>query len=309
MAIPGDTSVATLGEVETAMKGRRRPGRSLTPGERARPLPSCGTIATMGRMSALAAALVGVSACGSAGDGGIREFAQYSVVVEAKDQPDLNTTAPARELMFRFDGDDANTRQQCAWFGDATATFAGRPVTLTSPGGWDTYQIPTNTAPGQFIPAASCEQPFIDVTFENPVGEPQNGVLAVDGSGLRFEVPFMRDFGSPEVTLVSSATGSIVLGLAGFPRPPTLADADVSLSSQQFGGGGLANVNVAKTSLDANGQLALTPMAGAIVPPFIGYLSVSVNLGSDVLACRGFMKCTATSRVVRSFEIDFANPP
>jgi hypothetical protein len=263
----------------------------------------------MGRAWLGLAALCAVAACGAEGNGGIHQFARYSVVVEVTDAPDINTQAPARELMFRFDGDDANTRSQCAWFGDATATFAGNPIPITSPGGWDTYDIPTNTAPGEVIHAASCEQPFIDLAWDNPVGEPQNGVLAIDGSGLHFEVPYMKAFGTPVVTLVSSAPDAIVLSLAGFATPPALADVGVTLEKENFGFVSFTNIAVAKTSLDANGQLVLTPAPGAIVAPFFGSLLVSVDLGSDVLACHGFKGCTATSVVNRSFDISVPTPP
>jgi hypothetical protein len=248
-------------------------------------------------------------ACAPASNGGIHEFAQYTVELEVTDTPDINTSAPSRELMFLFQGDDANTRSQCAWFGDATATFAGQPVSIKSPGGWDTYEIPTNTAPGQSISAATCEMPFVDLEFMNPVGEPQNGVLAIDGSGLHFEVPYMKSFGTPEATLVSSAPDAIVVGLSGFATPPALADVAVMLLMQSSSGaaGGLQEVAVTK-ALDANGTLTLTPTP-AIVPPFDGSLTVLVNLGTDVLACKGFEACTARSTVQRNLDIGFRSAP
>ncbi len=254
----------------------------------------------------------GSLACGpDAALGDIHTFQQYQVFVDATDQPGINTGRPARELLFQFQGRDPRSPDRCASFGNATATFAGQPIAVPTPGGWVKQQIPTNTAPGETFNGDHCIQPFIDLTFDlssaEPQGEPQDGVLAIDGAGVHLEVPFDHPFGSPAISLVSNAADKIVLRLQSFLVAPTIADVDVTFSDQS-GLNANAPLKLQKTALGDDGLLELSLDRRNLSRQVSGNLLVSVNLGRDELACVGFMKCVAKSRFVRFIAVDIAPP-
>jgi hypothetical protein len=255
----------------------------------------------------LASMLGGPLACAPpAAPGDIRTFHNYDVVVEAIDELGINSGLPARTVSFNFDGHDPKSPSGCATFGDATATFAGRPVAIPDAGGWVRNRIPTNTAPGETINGDFCGQPTIRVEFDEPVGEPQDGVLAIDGGGVHLEVPFNHPFGSPAITLVSVAADKIVVGLQNFLAPPSLADVNVFLFDQS--GATSSGPSIQKTALSADGHLELALPAGAITRPASATVVVSVNLGHDDLSCVGFVRCSASSRFDRPLAVDIPLP-
>jgi hypothetical protein len=241
--------------------------------------------------------LTGLLACGPDAPGDIRTFAHYQVVVDATDQPDLNTGRPQRQLMFNFTGNNVTSPSQCASFGDATATFAGQPVVIPDPGGWVKNQIPTNTAPGQIINGDFCYEPFIEVLFNDPQGEPQNGTLAIEGAGVDLEVPFNHAFGSPSITLISTTATTIVVGLQNFLTTPTTADIEVTLTDVTG-----SSIATQMTGVTADGMVELSLPAGAITRPVDANLLVMVNLGDDAIQCLGFMSCSASSRFIRDLS-------
>ncbi len=251
--------------------------------------------------------LAGLAGCAqNAPPGDIRTFALYDVQVDATDQPDLNSGAPQRQLMFNFVGKSDGTSSQCATFGDATATFSGQPITIPSPGGWITESIPTNTSPGQTINGDHCYDPFIQINFNNPQGEPQDGTLDIDGGGAHLEVTFDHPFGRPSIALVSATSSEITLGLQGFLFTPTAADLQVILTDPVNPS---PPIPLQQTTLTADGALTLVLAAGAITRPTGASLLISVDLGSDQLQCLGFNGCSATSRFTRSFEeVDIPYP-
>ena len=252
-----------------------------------------------------ALALIGPVGCGqsTAGPGDIHTFALYEVAVDATDQPDLNTGVPQRQLLFSFNGVNNDSPSQCATFGAATATFAGEPVAIPNPGGWVMNNIPTNTAPGQTINGDHCYDPFIEILFDHPQGEPQDGTLSIDGAGAHLEVPFHHPFGSPSLTLVSATSREITVGLQNFLFTPTVADLQIILTDATSSTPSIA----AQAALSAD-VLTLSLPTGAITRPTGASLLVSVKLGDDLIQCLGFKSCSATSRVIRSFEVDIPFP-
>jgi hypothetical protein len=250
--------------------------------------------------------LAGFVACGQTATlGDIRTFALYDVQVDATDQPDLNTGDPQRQLLFNFNGINNASLSQCATFGDATATFSGQPVAIPSPGGWVVNNIPTNTAPGQTINGDHCYDPFIEILFNNPQGEPQDGTLDIDGDGAPLEVPYNHPFGSPSITLVSATSTLIILSLQNFLVTPTLADVAVTLTEPL---NSYSVIAIQQTMLTPDGMLELSLSAGTVTNAVEAPLLVSVNLGDDVLQCVGFKSCSATSFFTRSFEVDIPFP-
>lgn len=253
----------------------------------------------------LATVLTGLGSCGqTAAPGDIRTFALYDVQVDATDQPDLNTGGPQRELLFNFNGVNNASPSHCASFGDATAMFAGQPVTIPSPGGWVTDSIPTNTSPGQTVNGDHCYDPFIEILFDNPQGEPQDGTLGIDGAGTHLEVTFNHPFGSPSITLVSASSAEIVLSLENFPLALSVADLQVILTDPASSSPPIAF----QPTLSTDGTLDLSLSAGAITRPIGANLGISVDLGDDALPCVGFKSCSATSFFTRSFEVDIPFP-
>jgi hypothetical protein len=249
--------------------------------------------------------LIGLLGCGQDAPGDIRTFAQYRVFVDATDQPDLNTGRPQRQLMFTFNGINDTSPARCASFGDATATFSGQPVTIPDPGGWVTNNIPTNTSPGQTVNGDHCYDPFIQIFFNNPQGEPQDGTLDIDGAGTHLEVPFNHPFGSPSLILVSAASNQIILSLQNFLFMPTVADVVVILTDPVNPNSRIA---IQQTTLSADGMLELSLPAGAITRPVGANLLVVVNLGDEVIQCLGFKSCSATSNFTRGMEVDIPFP-
>ena len=253
--------------------------------------------------------LAGLAGCAqNAPPGDIRTFALYDVQVDATDQPDLNTGAPQRQLMFNFVGKSDGTPSQCATFGDATATFSGQPVTIPSPGGWITESIPTNTSPGQTINGDPLLRPVHSDQFQQlrKRRAARDGTLDIDGGGAHLEVTFDHPFGSPSIALVSATSSEITLGLQGFLFTPTAADLEVILTDPVNPS---PPIPLQQTTLTADGALTLVLAAGAITRPTGASLLISVDLGSDQLQCLGFNGCSATSRFTRSFEeVDIPYP-
>jgi hypothetical protein len=248
-----------------------------------------------------------LSACGPT-DGGIAAFAHYEVVASAVDEPHLNDSGFGRSLDFSFDT-TTKSRAQCASFRGMTATFAGRPIELAMPGGWTTSTIPTNTAPGETVSYSFCDTPFIHLSFDAATGEPQNGLLAFDGAGAHLEVMFHHDLGSPTIALVSTAASQIVVSLRGFVVPPVVDDVTVTLlvpapppSATYLG------VVLPKAGLSADGQLTVTVPTGTVNRATSTTLTVDVKLGTDVLPCQGFGKCSGTTRLYRNLDIDLPGP-
>jgi hypothetical protein len=254
-----------------------------------------------GRELALGLALGALAACGQPdAPGDIRTFAQYEVQIDATDQPDLNTGKPQRQLMFNFgSATKVTSPAHCASFGDASATFSGQPVAIPSPGGWVKNDIPTNLPSPQTVNGDHCYEPFIEVLFDNPSGEPQDGTLAIDGAGTHLEVAFDHPFGSPSIDLVSASSSQIVLSLQGFLFVPTLADIQLVLTNPVNQDAQIATQN----TLGADGTLTLAVPAAAASLVSGASLLVSVSLGKDVVQCQGFESCSATSFFNRGLDL------
>jgi hypothetical protein len=140
--------------------------------------------------------------------------------------------------------------------------------------------------------------------------EPQNAALAIDGPDGHLEVPFHRDFGVPDVSLVSVAADKIVVRLQGFATPPTFAEIGATLllpgSSYPPTPTGLVPTPLRTTVLSADGQLeiALRPIPGGTSTT----LGIDVNLGDDNFACPGFSECSGSSFVHRELAVDVPAP-
>jgi hypothetical protein len=253
------------------------------------------------KLLALACSTIALVGCGpTPGSPGLRGFEQYDMRAEITDQPDLNTNQPQRKLLFLFHGHDVKSPDRCASFEGATAEFAGMPVDLSSPGGWARNRIPTNTAPGETINGDSCSEPFIDLRFDKPAGEPQDGTLQIDGDGT-LAIVVNRPFGNPRLDLVSVAPDRLQVRLAGFLVGPSLENVSVRFLPNVAEGVGLQ-----KASLTAEGLLTLLPPAGSL--RLGGTLMINVDLGDAPTECRGFLSCRTSSHVFRSFDIDGPRP-
>jgi hypothetical protein len=261
----------------------------------------------MPRLSLLPLGLAGLTtalfACsGHPADGGLRALAHYEARVDITDEPDINTRDPQRTLLFQFFGSHIDSPARCASLAKATARFAGMPIYLDSPGGWLIDRLPTNNAPGETINQDHCEMPVIRLPFNEPMGEPQNGTLEIEGEGQRFEVVIAHAFGDPQVTLVSAAPDRLVVRLQNFMALPAFGD----LSVHFFASGEPNRYQVQKTDLTRDGLLELALISNTPASAtFDGDLLIDVDLGHQSIVCRGFSGCAMSTRLVRDLEVHF----
>jgi hypothetical protein len=237
----------------------------------------------------------------------------YQANVEVNDQPNADGSGLERSLHFTLTAPFfVDTPAACASLRDASVTFNGQPVDIFSRGGWETTIIPTGSRPGETTASSSCEGPGLYLLdLPEAAGEPQNGALAIDGAdGRHLEVPFHKDFGVPDASLISVAADKIVVRLQGFATPPTLAETRGFLllpgSSYPPTPSGLVPAYLQTTALSADGQLelALRPIPGGASTT----LGVEVNLGADMFRCPGFAECFGSGFVRRELHVDVPGP-
>lgn len=238
--------------------------------------------------------------------GGLRELAHYSVSMSVTDEPDLNSNEPQREMLIQFFGRGVSTPQTCASLKAATARFGGQPILIDAPGGWYENRIPTGTAPGETINADGCRSPFFKLIFPHPVGEPQNGTLELEESGLRFAVPYDHTFGTPRMTLISATRTQMVVQLADFVVMPQAEAIRVDYHDSH---GIPETFKVTGKVLTNDGRLEVTlAPSGTESGPLYGRLGVWIDLGREALPCAGFLACTADSAWHRWLNVDPERP-
>lgn len=247
--------------------------------------------------------LLAFLSCAQEGSGGLRALQQYQVSASASDEIDPNTGKPTRNLAFALTAASPRTKSKCGSLVHAMVTFGGTPLAVGLPGGWEGIDLPTNTAPGETVHIESCEQPFINIKFPDTTGEPQNGVLAIDGDGLHFEVPFEQNFGAPEIVLVSSEFGRIVLRLQGFATMPTIDDLRITLWDQLSPSGTAGPIPLDSTDLGADGVLTLVRSVAPTPGRLASTISLTVTLNRGPLPCVGFASCQGSSSVSRGFSL------
>jgi hypothetical protein len=235
----------------------------------------------------------------------VAELAHYGVEVGLVDHVD-ELHASERALTFNFHGGRVTSPERCASLVGATVLFDGRLVSSLNAGGWAVTRIPTNTAPGETINLDHCETPFMQLVFVPFEGEPQNGTLAIEGEGKRFEVIVARALGNPELTLVSATTERVVLRVANFPVGPALRDFSVMFSPT---GGTSSRLQLEEGPVAGDGLVeAPLPASASVDGGLNGILSVSVQLDHQALECHGFTSCDLGSLVLRHLSVVVPRP-
>jgi len=247
-----------------------------------------------------------LAACGSeSGDGGSAALSHYNLYASVMDFASVNFRGFHRELDISIDSNN-HSRAQCGSLRGMKATLDGMPIEISSPGGWSTLDLPTETAPGETVTLAGCDFPFLDLVFDPVKGEPQNGTLAFDDGHAHFETTFHHDVGSPTIELVSATADQVVIRLKGFL---VLPDLDHLSARMQFDlpGSGAGSSLLQENELTTDGLLTLGVPA-AMFPQSLtsASLSLDVSLGDEeVLPCVGFNKCLGIVRLSRTLEVDF----
>jgi hypothetical protein len=260
------------------------------------------------RVTLVAACLAGLAACqGTPGEGGLGALEHYVVDTEIRDEPDLNTRDPQRQLWFQFFGDHVTSPERCASLRGATVRFAGMPL-QSAPGGWVKNRVPTNNAPGETINLDFCEGPSIRIIFDEPRGEPQNGTLEIEGEGRRLTVPVNHPVGDPKLAVMSTSPDRIVLQVQGFPTRPDLAALSIRFSPNFATSTRRPPLQKRWLTEDGLLELLIPPELAGPAGGLDGSLLVTVDLGGESVACAGFRTCGVRALVVRSFNIYAPGP-
>ena len=261
----------------------------------------------MVRLALVAAGVAGLTACaGAERDGGPGALEHYHVGVEIRDEPDINTPQdPQRELRFQFSGDHVTSPARCASLRDAVIRFAGTPLQPRDKGGWLTDRLPTNNAPGDTINQDHCEAAVILLVFPRTGGEPQNGTLEIEGKGRLRTVPVNHPVGEPQLSVMSAALGRVVVQVQGLPARPAIEALSITYWPRMT-----RRISVQRRWLGEDGllEVLLPPEAAEPQGGLDGSLSVTIDLGSEAVACVGFEACRVRAVVVRDLPVHAAGP-
>jgi hypothetical protein len=248
-------------------------------------------------------------ACGVDDPGRLRELTHYTVEMTLFDGANdgsvlggpLSTKRGSRDLRFEFRNTEfSGSSQGCASLADAKVRFADQPVTSMVVGGWVVDRLDD-------VDVGRCNEPSVEMVFEAPQGEPQDGDLLLEDAGGHLVVPFNRRFGNASITLVSATREKMVVRLADFLQMPTLDAIGFSFVDDQ---GSSSRVAIGAPMSTDDGLLAVSVAAQADdTGPLRGALDVKVDFGRESHPCEGFVSCTTSSRMERALAVNLPALP
>jgi hypothetical protein len=248
-------------------------------------------------------------ACSSDDPGRLRELTHYTVEMSVFDGANdgrvlgvpLSTKRGLRDLRFEFHGVGLSASpQECASLAAAKVRFADQPVTSMVVGGWAVTQL-------DGVDFSHCEDPSVEIIFDDPQGEPQDGDLVLEDAGGHFVVPFHRPFGSASITLVSASRDKLVVRLSDFPQMPALDAIKLSFVDER---GSSTRLPISGRMFTNEGLLAVSVVSPDYDKgPLRGALDVNVDLGRESHPCEGFRGCTTSSRMERALAVDLPAVP
>jgi hypothetical protein len=242
-------------------------------------------------------------ACGGDDPGKLRELTHYTVEMTVFDGANdgsvlgdpLSTKRGSRDLRFEFrDTRFTRSSQECASLADAKVHFAGGPVTSMVVGGWVVDRLDD-------VEFGRCAWPSVEVLFEAPQGDPQDGDLLLEDAGGHLVVPYNRPLGNASISLVSATREKMVVRLADFLQMPALDEIALSFVDDQ---GSSTRLAIGAHMFTDDGLLAVSVASQADdTGPLRGALDVSVDFGRESHPCEGFVGCTTSSRMERALAV------